>query len=336
MKPTDADHPHPDHPSRCSLGGRSPLPDHTSGSPRRSGQEKDAPIKVELGQTLAREELSLCDLSPLWAHSAPLLQPNMSHCRFAMGRGLCIPSGSRWAILVLSVNLCTSLSTPMCVTSARMVDCSELSCASPHQRWSLCCFHHCYVTMLWQPFFAGIKPACADFLRAGMQPDRYITLLDLRQSLCVCVSTASVSQSSVSENLSRRALVHVCVCMYVCVCVCKYVCTYIYICVYMWKYVRVCVWICVCVCVTVWMSIWIYIYMYIYIYAVELKLVQDLPFSVLKTGPILCFFFVFENLVLPAERRGCFENKAKKTNFDPVLVLKNWSNFVAQHTWTSF
>ena len=33
----------------------------------------------------------------------------------------------------------------------------------------------------------------------------------------------------------------------------------------------------------------------------------------LKTGPFFCFFFfVFENLILPAERRGFFKKKKKK------------------------
>ena len=38
----------PDHRSRCGLEGRSPLPDHTSRSPRRSGQANDAPIRGQL------------------------------------------------------------------------------------------------------------------------------------------------------------------------------------------------------------------------------------------------------------------------------------------------
>ena len=57
-------------------------------------------------------------------------------------------------------------------------------------------------------------------------------------------------------------------------------------------------------------------YIYIHTYAVELKLVQFLPFLVLKTGP---YFFVFENLILPSERRGFFskknEEKETKNNF---------------------
>ena len=47
MKPAEADHPFPYHRSRCGLEGRSPLPDHTSRSPRRSGQANDAPIRVQ-------------------------------------------------------------------------------------------------------------------------------------------------------------------------------------------------------------------------------------------------------------------------------------------------
>ena len=57
--------------------------------------------------------------------------------------------------------------------------------------------------------------------------------------------------------------------------------------------------------------------------------------SVKNWSKFFCFFvfFVFENLVLPAERRGFKKiNKNKR----PISSVKNWSNFVAQHTWTSF
>ena len=56
-------------------------------------------------------------------------------------------------------------------------------------------------------------------------------------------------------------------------------------------------------------------------YAVELKrLVQCFPFSSVKNWSIYCFccLFVFEKLVLPAERRGFF----KKIKYDPFLALK--------------
>ena len=49
---------------------------------------------------------------------------------------------------------------------------------------------------------------------------------------------------------------------------------------------------------------------------------------VLKTGAFFVFL-VFENLFLPAERRGKHTKNAKK-------FVKNWSKFVAQHTWTSY
>ena len=41
----------------------------------------------------------------------------------------------------------------------------------------------------------------------------------------------------------------------------------------------------------------------------------------LKPGPSFLLFWVFENLVLPAERRGFSKNKANKRN-DPKVVLK--------------
>ena len=56
---------------------------------------------------------------------------------------------------------------------------------------------------------------------------------------------------------------------------------------------------------------------YIYICAVDLKTGPILPFLVLKTGPFFVIF-VFEDLVLPAERRGFLQKKKqkqKKTHF---------------------
>ena len=64
-------------------------------------------------------------------------------------------------------------------------------------------------------------------------------------------------------------------------------------------------------------TVYIYIYIDTYIYAVKLKVVQCLPFLKLKSGPLFlffCFFCVFENLVLPAERRGFLKKQAKKNN----------------------
>ena len=75
---------------------------------------------------------------------------------------------------------------------------------------------------------------------------------------------------------------------------------------------------------------YICMHIYIYIYAVELKLVQLFAFYVLKLVQVV-FLFVFENLVLPAEKRRIFI-KNKSTN----LCVKNWSNYVAQHAWTDF
>ena len=50
---------------------------------------------------------------------------------------------------------------------------------------------------------------------------------------------------------------------------------------------------------------------HIYIYAVKLKNWSNfLPFLKWNTGP---FFFFFENLILPAERRGFLKNKQKTT-----------------------
>ena len=73
------------------------------------------------------------------------------------------------------------------------------------------------------------------------------------------------------------------------------------------------------------------LYVCVYIYAVKLKTGPTLAFLKLKAGPSFCFCFVFEKLVLPAKSR-LFEKRQQKLVFN----VKNWSNFVAQHTWTSF
>ena len=64
-------------------------------------------------------------------------------------------------------------------------------------------------------------------------------------------------------------------------------------------------------------------YIYIYIYAVELKTGPLFAFSSVKNWSIFLFFF-FENLILPAERRGFFNKKRRKRkqNKDPVLALQ--------------
>ena len=52
-----------------------------------------------------------------------------------------------------------------------------------------------------------------------------------------------------------------------------------------------------------------------YIYAVELKTGPNFAFYKLKTGHVFCLFllFIFENLILPAERRGFLKKKQAKT-----------------------
>ena len=57
-----------------------------------------------------------------------------------------------------------------------------------------------------------------------------------------------------------------------------------------------------------------YIYMYIYIYAVELKAGPIFAFFSVKNWSIFCLVFCFENLALPAERRGIFKKKEEKRN----------------------
>ena len=48
-------------------------------------------------------------------------------------------------------------------------------------------------------------------------------------------------------------------------------------------------------------------------------------------------FLFFKNLVLPAERRGFLKNTPKKNNKkNTIFKVKKWSNYVAQHNWTTF
>ena len=76
----------------------------------------------------------------------------------------------------------------------------------------------------------------------------------------------------------------------------------------------------------------------IYIYAVKLK-----------TGPIFALFkvknwsnffvfldFYFQKSHSPCRKKRIFEKQAKKTTKNTISKVKNWSNYVAQHTWTSF
>ena len=45
-----------------------------------------------------------------------------------------------------------------------------------------------------------------------------------------------------------------------------------------------------------------------------------MPFLKLKTGPF--FFFIFENLILPAERRGFLKNKQKQQQKNTISKVK--------------
>ena len=74
----------------------------------------------------------------------------------------------------------------------------------------------------------------------------------------------------------------------------------------------------------------------LHIYAAELKTGPIFAFLVLKTGP--SFFVVLFLLISFSLQKE--ENFSKRTKINknkrPVSSVKNWSNFVAQHTWTSF
>ena len=75
------------------------------------------------------------------------------------------------------------------------------------------------------------------------------------------------------------------------------------------------------------------IYIYVYIYAVQLKTGPILPFFMLKLVHFLVL--IIENIILRAERREFLKNKQKQQK-NTIFKVKNWSNYVAQHAWTSF
>ena len=86
---------------------------------------------------------------------------------------------------------------------------------------------------------------------------------------------------------------------------------------------------------------------YIYIYAVKLKTGPIFDLFKVKNWSIFLFFllfFIFENLILPAERRGCLKNKQKQqqkqTQFLKLkLVQLCCATYLDQFltlTWTSF
>ena len=70
-------------------------------------------------------------------------------------------------------------------------------------------------------------------------------------------------------------------------------------------------------------------YIYICTHFVELKTGPIVSLLVLESGPFLGLISFS-----PAERRGIFKNEYNKNC--PKSCVKNWSNFVAQHNWTSF
>ena len=70
-----------DHRSHCGLEGRSPLPDHTSRSPRRSGQANNAPIQGTTKSTAFHISSNSSWLlhRPLLHHQSPLASSTCLH-----------------------------------------------------------------------------------------------------------------------------------------------------------------------------------------------------------------------------------------------------------------
>ena len=80
-----------------------------------------------------------------------------------------------------------------------------------------------------------------------------------------------------------------------------------------------------------------FICVYIYMCCKVQKLVQFLPFLKLKTGHFCCFFgFLFWKSHSPCRKKRIFEKNKQKQQKSKNSKVKNWSNHVSQHTWTSF
>ena len=79
---------------------------------------------------------------------------------------------------------------------------------------------------------------------------------------------------------------------------------------------------------------------HIYIYAVELKTGPIFAFSSVKNWSIffVVFVFLFSKISFSLQNQEDFSKKKKKRKQtkNNISSVKNWSNFVAQHTWTSF
>ena len=100
--------------------------------------------------------------------------------------------------------------------------------------------------------------------------------------------------------------------------------------------------ICVYVCVSIHSVYGSIVCIYIYTHANTLLYI----YIKLKIGPMFALFevnnwsnfcfFIYEILILPAERRGFLKKKTSKNNKNTRFEVKNWSNYVAQHAWTSF
>ena len=81
------------------------------------------------------------------------------------------------------------------------------------------------------------------------------------------------------------------------------------------------------------------------VYAVELKAGPIFAFSSVKNWSnffvflFFCFFvFLFLKISFSLQKEEDFskKKKKKKPTKNNISSVKNWSNFVAQHTWTSF
>ena len=59
------------------------------------------------------------------------------------------------------------------------------------------------------------------------------------------------------------------------------------------------------------------------------------PFKVKKLVHFLFFCFLFLKSHFPCRKKRIYDNN-KQNNKNTISNVKNWSNYVAQHTWTSF
>ena len=83
-------------------------------------------------------------------------------------------------------------------------------------------------------------------------------------------------------------------------------------------------------CIHMYVCMYVCMYVHMYICAVELKTGPIFAFSSVKNWSTFCFCKSHP----PCRKKRIVQKKEE--NKKNISSVKNWSNFVAQHTWTSF